>query len=145
MIEPASPETALYVARRLDRYSAIVRARPLEAQTRCYLAAQDSPFSWAVRANGEPVALFGGEMVNGITWAWMFFTPSVGLARMEAVKGIRKAVEFVRGLGAREVRVMFEHRTPKQKKFLEIVGFQVRRAFRLGGRTFEELEYVGRQ
>lgn len=129
MIELAGPDTARYVAEHLGPDEICVKEYGQEdARELCFETARDSLMSWAVIASdGEPVCLFGADGDPDDDWGsvWMFSTANVRKAKIEMIKGAREAIEFSRRYWP-ELRLFTEERSPKQKRFLEFIGFTPR-------------------
>lgn len=141
MICVATPEGIKHVAKNLRPSEIVVKQLgPARAAAHCVDVAMASDWRWQVVANGKPVAVFGGDANPGDAECsvWLFCSNGIEENPWELFSGIRKCIRWGKAHWPALV-IGAEPRSPEQKRFLALLGFQVRTAFARDGRMYEEL------
>lgn len=142
MIAPTTAEDAWFIADNLseDEICCHLHGRQ-EASRIAYECATTSILSWTViNENGDPVAMFGADGERGEEYgsAWLFCTSDAARSARDLIRGCSAGIAISQGYWP-ELRIEAEPRSEKQERFLELLGFRVRRTERHGDEVWKEL------
>lgn len=141
MIRAATEEGIAHVAMNLRDSEIVVRELgKVAAANRCLDVVTSSHWRWQIDIDGIPVALFGGDAEPGDPECsvWLFCTDMVTARPFELIRGIKTCIAW----GKQQWPVLYieaEPRDAKQRRFLDILGFAVRRVIERNGKVYEEL------
>lgn len=144
MIELATPETALHIARNIrprDAQEILDYAEETPEEHILRNAADALPYCWVVRApDGEPANIWGVyPLENGEGQAWLFSTHRTADAAMTLARSCRRSLVEAKKIWPRIV-IYSDPRKKDARKWNELCGFKWLRDVVIDGMPMMEFE-----